>query len=69
MKKILIIDGHPDDQSFNNSISEAYKVGAIKSGAEVKTLRIADLQFDPNLKFGYRKRMDLESDLLESQEK
>ena len=69
MKKILIINGHPDKESFNYGISEAYKVGAIKSGAAVKELKIAELQFDPNLKYGYRKRTELEPDLLDAQEK
>ncbi|WP_339714763.1 NAD(P)H-dependent oxidoreductase [uncultured Kriegella sp.] len=69
MKKILIINGHPDKESFNHSIFEVYKAGAITSGAEVKALRIADLHFDPNLKFGYRKRMELEPDLRDAQEK
>ena len=69
MKKILIINGHPDKESFNHGISEAYKVGAIQSGATVKELKIAELRFDPNLKFGYRKRTALEPDLLDAQEK
>ncbi|WEK71449.1 MAG: NAD(P)H-dependent oxidoreductase [Candidatus Chryseobacterium colombiense] len=66
MKKIVIINGHPNKESFNFGIAEAYKNGALKSGAEVKEIIIADLKFNPNLKFGYQKRMELESDLLEA---
>lgn len=66
MKKIVIINGHPNKESFNFGIAEAYKNGALKSGAEVREIIIADLKFDPNLKFGYQKRMELESDLLEA---
>jgi NAD(P)H dehydrogenase (quinone) len=31
-KKILIINGHPDRESFNFAIAEAYKKGAVSSG-------------------------------------
>ena len=68
-KKILIINGHPDAESFNYGLSEAYKKGVLKSNAEVKEIRIRELEFNPNLKFGYRKRTELEPDLLEAQEK
>lgn len=67
MKKILIINGHPDQESFNFALSAAYKKGAIHSGAEVKEINIRELKFNPNLKFGYRKRSQLEPDLLEAQ--
>lgn len=65
--KILIINGHPDAESFNYALSDAYKSGALKSGAEVKEIRIRELKFNPNLQFGYRKRTELEPDLLEAQ--
>lgn len=67
-KKILIINGHPDKESFNYGISEAYKKGAKKSQAEVKEIRVRELEFNPNLQFGYRKRTELEPDLLHAQE-
>jgi putative NADPH-quinone reductase len=69
MKKILIINGHPDKESFNYALSEAYKRGAEQSGAEIKEINIRELNFNPNLQFGYRKRMELEPDLIDSQEK
>lgn len=69
MKKILIINGHPNAESFNFGIAESYQKGAIASGAQVETITIANLNFNPNLKFGYQKRTDLEPDLLESWEK
>lgn len=69
MKKILIINGHPNAESFNFGIAESYLKGAINSGATVETITIANLNFNPNLKFGYQKRTDLEPDLLESWEK
>ncbi|UQB69303.1 NAD(P)H-dependent oxidoreductase [Epilithonimonas zeae] len=69
MKKILIVNGHPNKDSFNFGITESYKEGALKSGAEVREIVIADLNFNPNLQFGYQKRMELEPDLVESWEK
>lgn len=69
MKKILIINGHPNPSSFNFGIAESYLKGAIASGAKVETITIADLNFSPNLQFGYQKRTELEPDLLESWEK
>lgn len=68
-KKIVIINGHPNSDSFNFGIAEAYKKGAEMSGAEVKEIVIANLQFNPNLQFGYQKRMSLEPDLQEAWEK
>ncbi len=68
-KKILIITGHPDKESFNFGIAEAYKKGAISSGADVKEIVVCDLNFNPNLQFGYRKRTDLEPDLVDAQNK
>ena len=67
-KKILIINGHPDAESYNFGLSEAYKKGAMQSGAEVKEINIRELDFNPNLQFGYRKRTELEPDLLQAQE-
>jgi len=69
MKKILILNGHPNKDSFCFSIAEAYKKGALASAVEVKEILICDLQFNPNLQFGYQKRTDLEPDLLDSLEK
>lgn len=64
MKKIVIINGHPDQMSFNFGLVESYKQGAESSGATVKVLTIAELNFNPNLAFGYRQRTELEPDLL-----
>lgn len=66
--RILLIDGHPDDQSFVSALREAYQRGALASGAEVREVIIRDLDFSPNLKHGYRQRTELEPDLLAAQE-
>ena len=70
MKKILVINGHPDKESYNFALTQAYVEGAeTNPNVEVKVINIRDLDFNPNLKFGYRKRTDLEPDLLDAQEK
>ncbi len=68
MKKILVINGHPNRESFNFGIAAAYKKGAEEAGAEVRSINIADLNFNPNLQFGYQKRTALEPDLLQAWE-
>lgn len=69
MKRVLIINGHPDKESFNYALSEAYNAGARSTNAIIEQINIADLDFDPNLKFGYRQRMEQEPDLVDSMEK
>nr|WP_321411390.1 NAD(P)H-dependent oxidoreductase [uncultured Carboxylicivirga sp.] len=64
MKQVLIINGHPDKESFNYALSEAYKKGVSKTENTLSQINISELSFDPNLKFGYRQRMDLEPDLV-----
>ena len=69
MKKILIINGHPNNNSLNFALAAAYKKGAVNAGAEVREITIRDLKFNPNLQSGYQKRTELEPDLLEAREK
>ncbi|MBB4119109.1 putative NADPH-quinone reductase [Mesonia hippocampi] len=69
MKQVLVINGHPDKESFNYALAEAYVKGANKTGAILSQINISELKFDPNLKFGYRKRMELEPDLIDAIDK
>lgn len=69
MKKILIINGHPNPESFNFALTAAYKKGALKNNAEVQEIVIAHLEFNPNLKYGYQKRTEQEPDLIIAWEK
>lgn len=69
MKKIVIINGHPNKSSLNFRFAEAYKKGAEESKAVVKEITIANLKFNPNLEFGYQKRTQLEPDLVDAWEK
>ena len=69
MKHVLIINGHPDKESFNHALSHSYKKGLSKTAATVSEINITDLKFNPNLQHGYRKRTELEPDLLDAIEK
>ncbi len=68
MKKVLLILGHPNKESLGGSLANSYKNGAIKAGAEVKELCLADLEFDPILHHGYKEIQTLEPDLVHAQE-
>lgn len=69
MRQVLIINGHPDKQSYNYALSEAYKSGANKTNAIIDTINISELDFNPNLRFGYRQRTELEPDLKDAIDK
>lgn len=68
MKKILIIDAHPDSESFVTFLCKKYEESA-RQHHSVEKITIRDLKFDPILHYGYRKAQDLEPDLLQAQEK
>ena len=68
MKKVLIILGHPDKESFGGALARSYQSGAQGAGAEVRELNLADLDFDPVLHRGYRQIQPLEPDLVRAQE-
>ena len=68
MKKILIINGHPDKESLCFALAESYKKGADASGIECKLVHLIDLQFNPILTYGYRVVSELEPDLIKIQQ-
>lgn len=68
MKKILLINGHPNPESLNAAFVQAYKEALDNKEVEVKVLAIHEMNFEPSLKFGYTKRMEVESDILLAQE-
>jgi NAD(P)H dehydrogenase (quinone) len=69
-KNILLILGHPSENSFCNALLTVYKKGAEAAGATCKTLYISRLTFDINLADGYKTgdTMQLEEDLVHSQQ-
>lgn len=68
--KILLILGHPSENSFCNALLEAYKKGAENAGAICKTIYISRLRFNVNLADGYKpgETPQLEEDLLAAQQ-
>lgn len=68
-KKILILQGHPDKQSFNHALHAAYKKGALQAGAQVEEIFVGDLPFKLSLEHAYRQRTELEPCLIEAQNK
>lgn len=69
MKNVLIINGHPDSESFNHALQNAYAEGAMSVGCNVEKITLSEINFSLNLQYGYRKRTDLEPDLLNAWEK
>lgn len=67
-RKILIILGHPVEDSFCGAIAKSYCDGAIEAGAEIREINLADQKFDPLLRHGYRQIQELEPDLIAAQE-
>lgn len=65
-KKILVILGHPNKQSYNAALADAYIEGASSSGAEVKYLKLVDLKYD--YIFDPSKNQPLEPDLKKAQD-
>ncbi|WP_243348616.1 NAD(P)H-dependent oxidoreductase [Parabacteroides sp. FAFU027] len=65
MKKILIINGNPEKDSFSTALSERYEMGAKKAGATCNTIHLSELKFDPILRHGYNTRTELEPDLMD----
>ena len=64
MKNILIINGHPDRESFCSELALSYKKGADISSNQVTLVHLCETDFSMNLTHGYRQRTELEPDLL-----
>lgn len=58
MKKILIIKGHPREESFCNALVKKYIEGVEGNNVEIKILNIKDLALEPWLKYDWGKNHD-----------
>ena len=67
-RTVLVIDGHPYDQSFCAGIATHLGQASEAGGELVVSLSLRDLQFDPIMRYGYRKIQELEPDLVKAQE-
>jgi len=66
--RIYVLVGHPDRDSFNTALADAYCAAAVAAGHDVRRQHLADLAFDPILHHGYRQIQQLEPDLVEAQQ-
>ena len=67
-KKILVILGQPQRQSYGGALMQAYAEGARAAGAEVRELYLGDLKFDPVAVPNRAHPAGLEPDLAQAQE-
>ncbi|VVM82396.1 hypothetical protein PS664_02352 [Pseudomonas fluorescens] len=66
-KRVLVILGHPSNDSFCGALADTYVRAATQVGHEVRLLRLDALGFDPVLHEGYQQVQPLEPDLLKAQ--
>ncbi|GIW68916.1 MAG: dehydrogenase [Candidatus Parcubacteria bacterium] len=67
-KKIALLLGHPDKDSFSGSVAEAYAAAAEEAGHTVRRIYLGEMKFDPILWHGYKVIQELEPDLVRAQE-
>lgn len=63
----LVVLGHPNPSSFSDALAEAYAGGLRRGGADVQSLALRELRFDPHLRFGFSGEQQLEPDLRRAQ--
>ena len=59
--KILVIQGSPDSGSYSHELATAYADEARNAGHDVRVIDLAHEQFDPVLRYGYRRHMEDET--------
>jgi putative NADPH-quinone reductase len=67
-KNVLLILGHPNDDSLSHKILAHYRKGAEENGASIKEIIVRNLDFEPILFKGYKRTDALEEDILRSQQ-
>ncbi|MBO9565307.1 MAG: NAD(P)H-dependent oxidoreductase [Niastella sp.] len=66
--KIYLLLAHPDQNSFNGQLADAYEQEAVRKGHTVRRQNLGALHFDPILHTGYHSMPELEPDLQQAQE-
>lgn len=62
--RLLVLNGNPSRETLCGAMAEKIAAVARERGQTVRLVHLEDLDFDANLRQGYRARMDWESDLL-----
>lgn len=60
----LVIDGHPNPDSLTAALARRYAEGH----GDATVIAVRDLDFDPNMRFGYTQHQELEPDLRQTWE-
>lgn len=66
-KRILVILGHPNNDSFCGAIANSYAESGRAAGHELRLISVGDLSFDPLLHTGSISVQELEPDLVAAQ--
>lgn len=66
--KVLVILGHPRNNSYTAALAEAYIDGALRAGMQVDYLQLEDLEFDPDVHRPDPHRQYAEPDIVRSRE-
>jgi putative NADPH-quinone reductase len=66
--RIFVLMGHPETDSFNGALADAYVAAARRAGHEVRRQDLGRLAFDPVLRGGYADPPPLEPDLIAAQD-
>ena len=65
---ILVINGHPDKESYCQAIFQTIVENIDTKRHELEMINLNEEEFDPVLRYGYRQRMEDDSFILRSQE-
>ncbi len=64
----LVVFGHPTAESLSDALAEAYSNGLRRGGLAVEQLKLRELRFELDLRYGFGAQQPLEPDLRRAQE-
>jgi putative NADPH-quinone reductase len=66
MSKVMVVVGHPQQNTFCEALGKAYAEGAESGGHETTLFLLSQMHFDPILREGYHQEQPLEPELRNS---